>query len=144
MSSVLRHYTGYSPSICGPQVSLSLVVFTHVSPWGPGLPRYNLLGALDECSCWSEMGQPRCVRSSLWVAWASPSTAIVSESTLLFLEPTFFPVQGIQWLLWLIHSELYFPPLSTKESRLMLHLGREGQIATVACECAYTEGLVVG
>jgi hypothetical protein len=47
MSSVLRHYTGYSPSICGPQVSLSLVVFTHVSPWGPGLPRYNLLGALD-------------------------------------------------------------------------------------------------
>jgi hypothetical protein len=45
MSSVCYQYIGCSPLIFGPGVFVcSPIVFTHVSPQGPGLPRFNMLG----------------------------------------------------------------------------------------------------
>jgi hypothetical protein len=43
-----------------------------------------------------------------WLAGTS-STASALESTLPLSEPVFFLVQGVQWMFWVVHDEL-FPP----------------------------------
>jgi hypothetical protein len=77
-----------------------------------------------------------------WVARLL-STDSESESTLPLLNPMLFPTQGVQWLLWFVHSE-FFHPFSTQSSSLMFHLESERQIAPVTCLYTYTIGLNSG
>jgi hypothetical protein len=74
-----------------------------------------------------------------WLVGSS-STACALESPLPVSEPVLFLVQGVQWLLWLVHDEL-FPPISTLTSGYVFCFGSEGPIASVTCLYAYTARL---
>jgi hypothetical protein len=142
MSSVCHQYTRCSIPISSPQVfvHISPVVFTHVSPQGPGLLRCKLRGAGSGLGLLLEwVGAVLGVWSSCCgSAVGSQRTASVLESTLPLFEPMFFCIQGIQWLLWLFHNNVFFFYLSLQ---FTVSFARWKGIAPVTCVYVYAAEL---